>query len=127
VPDASDIEKVFEKYAAAWDSHDLDGVAALFASDAVVRDPVDGPAVEGREKIRAFLEEFGGPVVKGMMVAGPVHISADCRHAAARINAQAHVGDGLSTVEALDVFTFDDDGLITTMNAYWGPTSFHRA
>ena len=126
MPDASDIEKVFEKYAAAWDSHDLDGVAALFAADAVVRDPVDGPAVEGRDKIRVFFEEFGGPVVKGMKLAGPVHISADCRHAAARINAQADVGDGLSTVEALDVFTFDDDGLIT-MNAYWGPTNFHSA
>jgi len=127
VPNARDIEQVFEKYVAAWSSLDLDGVAALFASDAVVRDPVDGPAVHGRDKIRTFFEEFGGPVVRGMKLAGPVHISGDCRHAAARIDAEAQVGEGTSTVEALDVFTFDDDGLITTMDAYWGPTNFHGA
>ena len=127
MPDASDIERVFEKYAAAWSSHDLDAVAALFAPDGVVHDPVDGPGVEGREKIRAFFEEFGGPAVKGMKLAGPVHISGDCRHAATRVNAEADLGEGPVRVEALDVFTFDDDGLITTMNAYWGPTNFHPA
>jgi steroid Delta-isomerase len=125
--DARDIEQVFEKYAAAWSSCDLDAVTALFASDAVVHDPVDGPGVEGREKIRAFFEEFAGGVVKGMQLAGPVHISADCRHAAARLNADADLGEGLVRVEALDVMTFDDDGMITTMHAYWGPTNFHPA
>ena len=40
---------------------------------------------------------------------------------------EADLGDGTTLVEALDVFTFDDDGRIATMNAYWGPTNFHSA
>jgi len=126
MPDAKDIERVFEEYAAAWSRGDVDGVAALFAPDAVVHDPVDGPAVEGLDNIRAFFAEFGAPV-RAIRVAGPVHISADCRHAAARMDAEAELGEGSTLVEALDVFTFDDEGRITTMNAYWGPTNFHHA
>jgi steroid delta-isomerase len=126
VPTAKDIEQVFEQYAAAWSKQDVDAVAALFAPDAVVHDPVDGPGVEGREKIRAFFADFGAPIL-AMRVAGPVHISADCRHAAARMDADARLGDDLTHVEALDVFTFDEEGRIQTMNAYWGPTNFHPA
>ena len=29
-------------------------------------------------------------------------------------------GDKTSTVTPIDVMTFDDDGLITSMRAYWG-------
>ena len=126
MPDAKDIERVFEDYAAAWSRHDVDAVAALFAPGAVVHDPVDGPGAEGRDKIREFFADFGAGV-RAMRLAGPVHISADCRHAAARIDAEAELGDGTTLVEALDVFTFDDEGRITTMNAYWGPTNFHSA
>src|SRR3954454_12242817 len=105
---------------------DLEVVASLFTADAVIHDPVDGPAVEGRENIRAFFAEFGAPV-RAMKVAGPVHISGDCHHAAARMDAEAQLGENLTFVEALDVFTFDDDGHIETMKAYWGPTNFRTA
>ena len=123
---ASDIEKVVEQYASGWSRRDIEAVAALFAPDAVVHDPVDGPGVEGREKIRAFFADFGAPV-RAMSLVGPVHISGDCRHAAARLNTEAELGDGMTLVDSLDVFTFDDDGLIATMNAYYGPTNFHTA
>ena len=123
---AEDIERVVEQYAAAMTKKDLDAVAALFTPGAVIHDPVDGPAVEGRENIRAFFAEFGAPV-RAMRVAGPIHISGDCRHAAARMDAEAQLGEDLTFVEALDVFTFDDDGYIETMRAYWGPTNFRTA
>jgi steroid delta-isomerase len=126
VPTARDIEQVFERYVAAGSTRDVNAIAALFASNAVVHDPVDGPAVEGRDKIRAFMAEFGASV-RVMRLAGPVHISADCRHAAARIDADAALDEGTKLVEALDVFTFGDDGLILTRDAYWGPTNFHDA
>jgi steroid delta-isomerase len=124
MPDAKDVERVFEEYAAAWSRRDMGAVVALFSPDAVVHDPVDGPGVEGQDKIRAFFAEFGAPV-RAMRLAGPVHISADCRHAAARVDAEVDLGEGATLVESLDVFTFDDDGRIATMNAYWGPTNFH--
>ena len=47
MPSTEDIRRVYEQYAAAWSRLDIDAVLALFASDAVVHDPVDGPALEG--------------------------------------------------------------------------------
>ena len=43
MPSAEDIQRVYEHYAAAWSRLDLDAVLGLFAPDAVVHDPVDGP------------------------------------------------------------------------------------
>ncbi|WP_435832013.1 hypothetical protein [Nocardia rhamnosiphila] len=35
--------------------------------------------------------------------------------------AAADGADQVVTIEPMDVMTFDDDGLITSMRAYWGP------
>ena len=119
---AEDIQELYERYAAAWSRHDVDAVTALFATDAVVHDPVDWPALKGAEAIREFFQEALG-VVRAMRLVGPVHVSADCCHAAARVDVDAEFGDGIKVVEALDVWTFDGDGRILTMNAYYGPTN----
>jgi steroid delta-isomerase len=119
---AEDVQELYEQYAAAWSRHDLDAVTALFAADAVVHDPVDGPALKGAEAIREFFQEALG-VVRAMRLVGPVHLSADCRHAAARVDVHAEFGDGIRVVEALDVWTLDGDGRILAMEAYYGPTN----
>ena len=35
--------------------------------------------------------------------------------------------DGIKVLEAIDVWSFDDDGRISTMNAYFGPTNLRDA
>jgi steroid delta-isomerase len=62
VPSAQDIEHCYERYVAAWSRHDVDAVVALFASDAVVHDPVDSPPLEGVDKIREFFAQGVGGV-----------------------------------------------------------------
>jgi len=54
MPTAEEIQQVYDKYMAALVRHDLDGVMAMFAPNAVLHDPVDGPVREGREAIREF-------------------------------------------------------------------------
>ena len=54
MPSAEHIQKTYEQYAAAWSRLDIDAVLGLFAADAVVHDPVDGPALEGVDAIRAY-------------------------------------------------------------------------
>jgi len=41
-------------YAAAHSAGDIDAIAAIFAEDAVVADPVDKPAFVGRAAVREF-------------------------------------------------------------------------
>jgi steroid Delta-isomerase len=126
MPSVEDIQRTYQQYAAAWSRNDIDAVTGLFAPDAVVHDPVDGPALKGIDAIRDF---FNGSVsvVRSMTVAGPVHISGDCRHAAASVDVEVDLGSRVQVVEALDVWTFDDEGRIATMNAYYGPTNLRDA
>ena len=56
-----------------------------------------------------------------------MRISRDCRHAAACIEVEEDLGDGIKVLEAIDVWSFDDDGHISTMNAYFGPTNLRDA
>jgi len=122
MPSADDIQRVYEAYAAAWSRLDIDAVIGLFSEDAVVHDPVDGPALAGVEAIREYFARGLG-FVRSVRLAGPVRISRDCRHAAACIEVEEDLGDGIKVLEAVDVWTFDDDGRISTMNAYFGPTN----
>ncbi len=36
-------------------------------------------------------------------------------------------GDGTKTLDSIDVMTFDDDGRVTSMDAYYGPTNINEA
>ena len=127
MPSAEDIQQVYEQYAAAWSRLDMDAVLGLFAPDAVVHDPVDGPALEGVDAIRAYFSQGLG-FVRAVRLVGPVRVSRDRRHAAACIEIEEDLGDrGIKVLEAIDVWSFDDEGRIVTMNAYFGPTNLRDA
>jgi steroid Delta-isomerase len=118
------IVEIFQAYAEALTRNDATSAAALFAPDAVVRDPVDAPPYEGVEKIREFLASGTG-IIQSLTVTGPVRIVADGRRAAAPIRAELNFGDGTKSLDAIDVMTFDESGRITAMDAYYGPTNLN--
>lgn len=93
-----------------------DDVAALYAEDATVEDPVGGGEVHiGRKAIAGFYKvmEGGGAITTELLSfrAGG--------HEAAFVFAIT-VG-GAMRIEPIDVMSFNSDGLITSMKAYWGP------
>ena len=122
MPSAEDIGQVVDQYIAAWSSHDLDSLMALLAPDAVVHDPVDGPVYDSEQKIREFYGRGIGPM-RSCKLASPVHISGDCHHAAASIYSEVDLGGSIKVIEWIDVMTFDDNGLISGVTAYWGPSN----
>jgi steroid delta-isomerase len=126
MPDPAHIARVFEQYTEALARGDADAAVAVFAPDAVVRDPVDGPVLEGTAKIREFFAGGEG-VLQGFEVTGAVRIAADGLHAAAPMRARLDFGDGPKFLDTLDVMTFDDDGRVLSMDAYYGPTNFTDA
>ena len=118
MPTTDEMKATVEAYTLAHSAGDVDAVAALFAPDAVVADPVDKPPFEGRDAIRDF---FAGTHQMAdsmeLKVTGPIR--AVDKFAAAPLQAVTKVGDSRFAVDIIDVFTFGEDGLITDMRAYW--------
>ncbi len=97
---------------------DVDAVVALFADDAVVYDPVDQPPYEGIEAVRGF---FGGTheMVDSLTLTltGPIRTTK--HEAAFPMMATSVIGDLKMEIDIIDVMTFNEDGKITQMRAYW--------
>ena len=56
-----------------------------------------------------------------------MRIAGDGLHAAAPMQARLDFGDGPKILDTLDVMTFDDDGRVVSMDAFYGPTNFRAA
>jgi steroid delta-isomerase len=110
------IREVIEEYVARVASGTADDVLALYAEDATVEDPVGTGVRQGHAAIREFyapLEtlEQEGRVVTARVAGG---------QAAFLFELATKAGEKTYTLSPIDVMTFDDDGLITSMRAYWG-------
>jgi steroid delta-isomerase len=118
------IRAIFTAYTDCHSAGDVDGIVALFALDAVIRDPANGPEQRGRAALHSFftagIAASGGPV--DMKLEGAVRIAGN--QGAAALVVRTISGSPVYRVETLDVMTFGPDGLITEMVAYWGPESF---
>ena len=118
MPSTDHMKSAVQAYAAAHTAGDIDGIAALFAEDAVLADPVDQPAKVGRAAIRDFFAgTHDGTQGFELAITGPIRAVGSW--AAVPLRAVTQIGDSTFTVEIIDVFTFDDDGSISEMRAYW--------
>ncbi len=92
-----------------------DDILALYAPDATVEDPVGTPVRRGHDAIREFYATLDGLDREARMVALRVAGGEAVFH----FELVTTVGDARYTVAPFDAMTFDDDGLITSMRAYW--------
>jgi steroid delta-isomerase len=113
---------MIERYARACTESRADDVADLFAEGAELRDPFDGPTITGREEIRTFFEQ-GVDMIDLLTVAGPVRVNADGASAASPLRAEVTISGSQLEMDTIDVFFFDDDGLVSAMHAFYGPSN----
>jgi steroid Delta-isomerase len=115
------------QYAALLTAHDADAIAALYAEDAIVEDPAGSAPLVGRPEILAFyraaIERARPELVE---VTGPVRVLADGSTAAVPLRSRSHRDGRLVEVDIVDIFTFDDAGLLSSMRAYWGPANVNQ-
>jgi len=95
-----------------------DDVAALYAENATLEDPVGSDVLAGREAIRAFYATIE-PLTKTTVLHT---VRASGGEAAFHFRIETDTGAGVATMEPLEVMTFSDDGLITSMRAWWSDT-----
>lgn len=115
--DAEQIRATIDAYTATY-GDDRDGWVALFAADARVEDPVGAEPRVGHEAIGAFWDETHALSDSTRLErTGPVRVAAG--EAAFPMQAVLAMGDQEMALPIIDVMTFDDDGRITSMRAFW--------
>src|SRR5262245_23690874 len=107
---------VLQRYVELVTSGDFDAITALYSREATVEDPVGSEARRGHDQIRELYRNAAGKV--RLELDGRVRVAGN-NVAAPMIGRPAGM-EGM-VVEIVDVMTFNDDGLITSMRAYWGP------
>ena len=96
---------------------DVDGIVDLYADDGTVEDPVGSEVHIGRQSIRGFYEN----IPKGDNAA-ELHTLRVLGHEAAFYWAlTVDLGDNRMTISIISTMTFNGDGRIASMKAYWGP------
>ncbi len=119
MPTTTQLREVMERYAAAASSHDADAYAALFSEDAVQVDPYPTAPNVGRAAIRTFISNSFAACESMCFEVLEVHPAGD------RVAITFHITLGLeggstAHIRGVEVFTVNDKGLISAVEAYWG-------
>lgn len=124
MPDTDAMTAAVHAYIAGFSAGDPQAIAALFADDATVEDPVGTPIKRGKAEVLEFytgsmatgakLELLGDPRCAADTVAFPFAVKLDW-------------GGGKSVIEVIDTFRFNDAGKIIEMRAFWGPANMKPA
>lgn len=113
---ADRIRQVVDDYIRLVGSGTSDEVVALYAEDATVEDPVGTDVRTGHASIREFYSTFDALERETRLVT--LRIAGG--EAVFHFEVATRAGDATYTVAPIDAMTFDDEGKITTMRAYWG-------
>ncbi|MEV4999908.1 nuclear transport factor 2 family protein [Nocardioides sp. LML1-1-1.1] len=90
-------------------------VVALYADGATVEDPVGTEVRRTREEIAEFYGALDGLEQSARLL----HVRVAGNEAAFAFELVTKAGDQTYTLSPIDVMTFDDDGRITSMRAFW--------
>jgi steroid delta-isomerase len=122
MPDPAKMVAAVEEYIAAFDAGSPDRVAALYAADATVEDPIGTPKHVGRDAVRAFYAESMQTGAK-LKLEGPVRVVED--YAVFPFSVNLHFEGSDKRIDVIDTFRFNDANEVIEMRAYWGPSNMH--
>ena len=109
------IREVVETYVRLVGSGTSDEILALYAEDATVEDPVGTDVRTGHAAIKEFYATLDGLEQESRLLA--LRIAGG--EAVFHFEIVTRAGGATYTLAPIDVMTFDDEGLITGMRAYW--------
>jgi steroid delta-isomerase len=104
-------------YVDAINSRDPEVIAARFTADAVHADPVSSPPNLGRDAIITFFESGIAASDGWTFTAKAVHTCAD--QVAVDFAIAVVTGGTTMTIDGIEVFAVDEDGLFRSVHAYW--------
>jgi steroid Delta-isomerase len=101
----------------------VDDIVALYAEDGTVEDPVGGEVHIGSEAIRGFYSM----IPKGDNATELYTLRALGQEAAFYWALTVELGGNRLQIEIISTMTFNGDGKIASMKAYWGPENMKPA
>ena|SRR6187200_2082013 len=123
-----EIRANIDRYIATFSSDDSAGWAAMFAEDGTQEDPVGAPLNKGRAAIQAFHENMKAMLGGNLQMVAkeePIIIGHEVA-----LTAYAIAGSGEGRVRMpriIDHITFNDDGSIASLRAFWTMESMEPA
>lgn len=121
---SSVMKKALQEYVEAFNAGDLKRLMSLFADEARVEDPVGQLPKIGRQEVEAFYRQSLSGGSKLELLASPRGSFSNAASITFAVHAQM---DGRSIrIDVTDVMTFDTNGKIITMQAFWGPDDMHQ-
>jgi steroid delta-isomerase len=117
MPTPEQMRATVDAYVAAYAANDRDALLALFAPDTEWTDPVGTPTHHGAAGVAEFWDTTRAFV--DSIVLRPLHVHVCGNEAALVMEIHSVVGGAGMVLDAVDVFTFDDDARILTGRAYW--------
>lgn len=116
-----DISRAIKAYFAATRAMDGEAWVATFAPDAVSYDPVGAPPTVGHEALRQFFAAICAAFDQVGLTEDHVFIAGN--GAAVKWTGSGKGKNGRNVrFEGIDIFDFNEAGLIQTVRAYWNPT-----
>ena len=101
----------------------VDDIVELYAEDGTVEDPVGGEVHIGREAIRGFYSQ----IPAGNNETEMFTLRALGQEAAFYWALTVGLGGNRVNIEIISTMTFNADGKIASMKAYWGPENIKPA
>lgn len=124
--DADTIRKRIETYMAAFTANDREGWLDCFADGAWIEDPVGTPRRNGKDEIGAFWDETHA--VPDAIELRPLGLEIVVENEAVfTMQARPTLGDQVFAIDIIDNMTFDDEGRITTMRAFFDQATMRPA
>jgi len=122
MPDIAQMEAAVHEYVAAFAARSPERVAALFAADATVEDPIGSPPHVGYDAILAF---YTASMQTGarLELQGPVRLVGP--YAAFAFSVHLDWDGGDKRIDVIDTFKFNEAGKVIEMRAYFGPANVH--
>jgi steroid delta-isomerase len=112
------IRKRIANYTASFTANDREGWLDNFADGAWIEDPVGTPRRRGRDELGAFWDEIHQvPDAVELRPLGIVNVVGN--EVAFTMQARPNLGGQVFALDIIDVMTFDDEGRITTMRAFF--------
>ena len=119
IPDQKRMKRALQAYVDLTNAGDAAGLAALFAPDARIEDPIGSP-LKTRDEFAIHMAN-GAAYGARIIPVAPIRGSFGAEAALMFDVEYTPPGGRRTRVRSLDVCTFNDEGLITAMRAYWGP------
>jgi steroid delta-isomerase len=122
-PTPAEIRATVKRYVKLMTAGDADGVAALYADDATIEDPIGAPLQRGREAIHTWYRASAGKV--RLDLTGPIRVAGG----EAAFPMQGTIGSpgDPSYLDIIDVMKFDAAGRITSLRAFWSVDAIRKA